>query len=341
MLTGESIPVEKVIGDTVIGSTLNKNGSVHVKATKVGRDTALSNIIKVVEEAQSSKAPIQRLADIISGYFVPIVVGIAIVTFIVWIVFVHTGQFEPALLAAISVLVIACPCALGLATPTSIMVGTGRAAENGILFKGGEFVERTHHIDTIVLDKTGTITNGKPKVTDYAGDLETLQLLASAEKASEHPLAEAIVTFAEDKGLSLLDNESFNARPGHGIEAMINETHVLIGNRKLMHDFDITIDADNEQKLAQYERQGQTAMMIAIEQELKGIIAVADTVKDTAKQAVSELQNMNIEVVMLTGDNKQTAQAIAQEVGIDRVIAEVLPEQKQNRCHFYKKKEET
>lgn len=204
----------------------------------------------------------------------------------------------------------------------------GRAAENGILFKGGEFVERTHHIDTIVLDKTGTITNGKPKVTDYAGDLETLQLLASAEKASEHPLAEAIVTFAEDKGLSLLDNESFNARPGHGIEAMINETHVLIGNRKLMHDFDITIDADNEQKLAQYERQGQTAMMIAIEQELKGIIAVADTVKDTAKQAVSELQNMNIEVVMLTGDNKQTAQAIAQEVGIDRVIAEVLPEQK-------------
>ncbi|EES41747.1 copper-exporting ATPase [Staphylococcus caprae M23864:W1] len=328
MLTGESIPVEKVIGDTVIGSTLNKNGSVHVKATKVGRDTALSNIIKVVEEAQSSKAPIQRLADIISGYFVPIVVGIAIVTFIVWIVFVHTGQFEPALLAAISVLVIACPCALGLATPTSIMVGTGRAAENGILFKGGEFVERTHHIDTIVLDKTGTITNGKPKVTDYAGDLETLQLLASAEKASEHPLAEAIVTFAEDKGLSLLDNESFNARPGHGIEAMINETHVLIGNRKLMHDFDITIDADNEQKLAQYERQGQTAMMIAIEQELKGIIAVADTVKDTAKQAVSELQNMNIEVVMLTGDNKQTAQAIAQEVGIDRVIAEVLPEQK-------------
>ena len=161
------------------------------------------------------------------------------------------------------------------------------------------------------------------------------------QKASEHPLAEAIVTFAEDKGLSLLDNESFNARPGHGIEAMINETHVLIGNRKLMHDFDITIDADNEQKLAQYERQGQTAMMIAIEQELKGIIAVADTVKDTAKQAVSELQNMNIEVVMLTGDNKQTAQTIAQEVGIDRVIAEVLPEQKQNRCHFYKKKEET
>lgn len=328
MLTGESIPVEKVIGDTVIGSTLNKNGSVHVKAIKVGRDTALSNIIKVVEEAQSSKAPIQRLADIISGYFVPIVVGIAIVTFIVWIVFVHTGRFEPALLAAISVLVIACPCALGLATPTSIMVGTGRAAENGILFKGGEFVERTHHIDTIVLDKTGTITNGKPKVTDYVGDLETLQLLASAEKASEHPLAEAIVTFAEDKGLSLLDNDSFNARPGHGIEAMINHTHVLIGNRKLMHDFDITIDTDNEQKLAQYERQGQTAMMIAIEQELKGVIAVADTVKDTAKQAVSELQNMNIEVVMLTGDNKQTAQAIAQEVGIDRVIAEVLPEQK-------------
>ena len=271
-----------------------------IKATKVGSDTALANIIKVVEEAQSSKAPIQRLADIISGYFVPVVVGISLITFIIWIIFIHFGQFEPALLAAISVLVIACPCALGLATPTSIMVGTGRAAENGILFKGGEFVERAHHIDTIVLDKTGTITNGKPKVTDYVGDQDTLQLLASAENASEHPLAEAIVNYAKDQNLTLLGNETFKAVPGLGIEATINGHRILVGNRKLMHNYDINITQELNNKLIQYEQHGQTAMVIAIEHELKGIIAVADTVKDTAKQAINHLQNMNIEVVMLT-----------------------------------------
>lgn len=337
MLTGESIPVEKTIGDAVIGSTLNKNGSLIIKATKVGSDTALANIIKVVEEAQSSKAPIQRLADIISGYFVPVVVGISLITFIIWIILIHFGQFEPALLAAISVLVIACPCALGLATPTSIMVGTGRAAENGILFKGGEFVERAHHIDTIVLDKTGTITNGKPKVTDYVGDQDTLQLLASAENASEHPLAEAIVNYAKDQNLTLLGNETFKAVPGLGIEATINGHRILVGNRKLMHNYDINITQELNNKLIQYEQHGQTAMVIAIEHELKGIIAVADTVKDTAKQAINHLQNMNIEVVMLTGDNKQTAQAIAKEVGIDRVISDVLPEEKAEQIALLQK----
>ena len=204
MLTGESIPVEKSSGDSVIGSTMNKNGSIMIEATQVGGDTALSHIIKVVEDAQSSKAPIQRLADIISGYFVPIVVSIAVITFIIWIIFVHPGQFEPALVSAISVLVIACPCALGLATPTSIMVGTGRAAENGILFKGGQFVERAHYVDTIVLDKTGTITNGQPVVTDYVGDNDTLQLLASAENASEHPLADALLLMLKIKVLIYL-----------------------------------------------------------------------------------------------------------------------------------------
>lgn len=328
MLTGESIPVEKMSGDTVIGSTLNKNGSITLRATKVGRDTALANIIKVVEEAQSSKAPIQRLADIISGYFVPVVVGIAFITFMIWILFVHLGQFEPALLAAISVLVIACPCALGLATPTSIMVGTGRAAENGILFKGGEFVERTHHIDTMILDKTGTITNGKPVVTDYDGNQTTLQLLASAENASEHPLADTIVNYAKNQDIELLENDSFNAVPGHGIVSTIQNHHVLVGNRNLMRQHHVYINNKIEDKLVQYEQHGQTAMMIAIDHELKGMIAVADTVKDTAKQAITDLKNMNIEVVMLTGDNTQTAQAIANEVGINRVIAEVLPDQK-------------
>ncbi len=222
MLTGESIPVEKNVDDTVIGSTMNKNGTITMTATKVGGDTALANIIKVVEEAQSSKAPIQRLADIISGYFVPIVVGIALLIFIVWITLVTPGTFEPALVS-ISVLVIACPCALGLATPTSIMVGTGRAAENGILFKGGEFVERTHQIDTIVLDKTGTITNGRPVVTDYHGDNQTLQLLATAEKDSEHPLAEAIVNYAKEKQLTLTETTTFKA-----ILAMVLKQRLII-----------------------------------------------------------------------------------------------------------------
>jgi len=328
MLTGESIPVEKNVEDTVIGSTMNKNGTITMTATKVGGDTALANIIKVVEEAQSSKAPIQRLADIISGYFVPIVVGIALLTFIVWFTLVTPGIFEPALVASISVLVIACPCALGLATPTSIMVGTGRAAENGILFKGGEFVERTHQIDTIVLDKTGTITNGRPVVTDYHGDDQTLQLLATAEKDSEHPLAEAIVNYAKDKHMQLTETTSFKAVPGHGIEATIEDHHILVGNRKLMAENDISLPKHISDDLINYEQDGKTAMLIAVNHSLTGIIAVADTVKEHAKDAIKQLHDMGIEVAMLTGDNKNTAQAIAKQVGIDTVIADILPEEK-------------
>ncbi|GIO27370.1 heavy metal translocating P-type ATPase [Ornithinibacillus bavariensis] len=330
MLTGESIPIEKDPGTKVIGATINKNGSIEMEATKVGKDTALASIIKVVEEAQGSKAPIQRLADIISGYFVPIVVGIAILTFIVWIVFVDPGQFEPALVAAIAVLVIACPCALGLATPTSIMVGTGKAAENGILFKGGEHLERTHQLNAIVLDKTGTITKGKPEVTDFTGDKEALQLLASAEKGSEHPLAGAIVAYATENEIDFVDVDEFHAIPGHGIEAKIAGKQVLVGNRKLMNDHQIDIKA-NEDKLVEYETNGKTAMLIAIEGEFRGIVAVADTIKETAPQAIRELKEQGLEVIMLTGDNERTAQAIGKQVGIDKVIAGVLPEEKADK----------
>lgn len=330
MLTGESIPIEKGIGEKLIGSTMNKNGSIEMEATNVGKDTALASIVKVVEEAQGSKAPIQRLADIISGYFVPIVIGIAIITFIIWIVFVQPGQLEPALVAAIAVLVIACPCALGLATPTSIMVGTGRAAESGVLFKGGEHLERTHEINTVILDKTGTITKGKPEVTDFSGDEEVLQLLASAEKGSEHPLAEAIVAYAEEKEIDFVDVDHFNAIPGHGIEATIEGKKILVGNRKLMNDHEIDIEGF-EEKLVEYEVNGKTAMLIAIDGEYRGIVAVADTIKETAPEAIKQLKDMDIEVIMLTGDNERTAQAIAKQVGIDRVIAQVLPEEKADK----------
>lgn len=327
MLTGESIPIEKDLGEQLIGSTINKNGSIEMEATKVGKDTALASIVKVVEEAQGSKAPIQRLADVISGYFVPIVVGIAILTFIIWITLVQPGQMESALVASIAVLVIACPCALGLATPTSIMVGTGKAAESGILFKGGEHLEGTHKLEAIVLDKTGTITKGKPEVTDFSGDEEALQLLASAEKGSEHPLAEAIVAYATENNIDFLDVEHFEAVPGHGIEATISGKNILVGNRKLMKDHQVDI-AGYEEKLVQYEIDGKTAMLIAIDGEYRGTVAVADTIKETAPEAIKQLQDLGIEVFMLTGDNERTAQAIAKQVGIDQVIAEVLPEEK-------------
>ncbi|WP_033827123.1 heavy metal translocating P-type ATPase [Bacillus andreraoultii] len=330
MLTGESIPIEKDPGAKLIGATINKNGSIEMEATKVGKDTALASIVKVVEEAQGSKAPIQRLADVISGYFVPIVIGIAIVTFAIWIIFVKPGQFEPALVAAIAVLVIACPCALGLATPTSIMVGTGRAAESGILFKGGEHLERTHQLQAVVLDKTGTITKGKPEVTDFTGDKETLQLLASAEKGSEHPLAGAIVAYAEENGIDFLNVDEFHAIPGHGIEAKISGKHVLVGNRKLMNDYQIDTRG-NEDKLVEFETNGKTAMLIAIDGNYRGTVAVQDTIKETAPQTIKELKDMGIEVVMLTGDNERTAEAIAKQVGIDHVIAQVLPEQKADK----------
>ncbi|HLR71924.1 MAG TPA: heavy metal translocating P-type ATPase [Pseudogracilibacillus sp.] len=330
MLTGESIPIEKDVGGSVVGSTMNKNGTIEMEATKVGKDTALASIVQAVEDAQGSKAPIQRLADVISGYFVPIVVGIAILTFFIWITFVQPGNFEAALVAGIAVLVIACPCALGLATPTSIMVGTGKGAENGILFKGGEHLERTHQLNTVILDKTGTITKGKPEVTDFTGDSELLQLLASAEKGSEHPLAEAIVTFAVEKEVSLLEVDDFEAIPGHGIRAVISDQEIFVGTRKLMHDHHIDVTQAEEQ-LMTYEANGKTAMLIAVDGKYRGIVAVADTIKETAVEAISQLKEQGLDVMMLTGDNERTAQAIAKQVGIDHVIAEVLPEEKASK----------
>ncbi|QUG85140.1 heavy metal translocating P-type ATPase [Bacillus nitratireducens] len=332
MLTGESIPVDKTIGDVVIGSTINKNGFLKVKATKVGRDTALAQIIKVVEEAQGSKAPIQRVADQISGIFVPVVVVIAIITFAVWMLFVTPGDFGGALEKMIAVLVIACPCALGLATPTSIMAGSGRSAEYGILFKGGEHLEATHRLDTVILDKTGTVTNGKPVLTDVIvadgfHEEEILRLVGAAEKNSEHPLAEAIVEGIKEKKIDIPSSETFEAIPGFGIESVVEGKQLLIGTRRLMKKFDIDIE-EVSKSMEELEREGKTAMLIAIDKEYAGIVAVADTVKDTSKAAIARLKKMGLDVVMITGDNTQTAQAIAKQVGIDHVIAEVLPEGK-------------
>ncbi|AXY10792.1 copper-translocating P-type ATPase [Bacillus thuringiensis LM1212] len=332
MLTGESIPVDKKIGDVVIGSTMNKNGFLKVKATKVGRDTALAQIIKVVEEAQGSKAPIQRVADQISGIFVPVVVLIAIITFAVWMIFVTPGDFGGALEKMIAVLVIACPCALGLATPTSIMAGSGRSAEYGILFKGGEHLEATHRLDTVILDKTGTVTNGKPVLTDVIvadrfHEEEILRLVGAAEKNSEHPLAEAIVEGIKEKKIDIPSSETFEAIPGFGIESVVEGKQLLIGTRRLMKKFNIDIE-EVSKSMEELEREGKTAMLIAINKEYAGIVAVADTVKDTSKSAIARLKKMGLDVVMITGDNTQTAQAIAGQVGIDHVIAEVLPEGK-------------
>ncbi len=332
MITGESIPVDKTVGDVVIGSTINKNGFLKVKATKVGKDTALAQIIKVVEEAQGSKAPIQRLADVISGIFVPIVVGIAIVTFLVWYFVVSPGEFAVALEKLIAVLVIACPCALGLATPTSIMTGSGRAAEYGILFKGGEHLEATHRLDTVILDKTGTVTNGKPTLTDVIlsnrfEEKEFLKLVGTAERNSEHPLAEAIVEGIKERGIELSSTEHFEAIPGFGIESKVESKSLLIGTRRLMEKNNIDV-GNILPKMENLEKQGKTAMLVAIDHQFAGVIAVADTIKETSRKAIERLKNMGLEVVMITGDNKQTAQAIANEVGIDHVIAEVLPEGK-------------
>ncbi|PTY80780.1 copper-translocating P-type ATPase [Heyndrickxia sporothermodurans] len=332
MLTGESIPIDKAVGDAVIGSTINKNGFLKIKATKVGKDTALAQIIKVVEEAQGSKAPIQRLADVISGIFVPIVVGIAVITFLIWYFFVSPGEFAEALEKFIAVLVIACPCALGLATPTSIMAGSGRAAEFGILFKGGEHLETTHRIDTIILDKTGTVTNGKPSLTDAIlaegmDEKEFLTLVGTAESNSEHPLAEAIVEGIKEKGIELLASETFEAIPGFGIQSTVNGKQLFIGTRRLMAKRNISVQ-DQLAKMENLEKQGKTAMLVAIDGHFAGIVAVADTIKETSKEAISRLHSMGLDVVMITGDNTQTAQAIADQVGIKKVIAEVLPEGK-------------
>lgn len=331
MLTGESIPVEKAVGSNVIGASINKTGFIKYKATKVGKDTALAQIIKLVEDAQGSKAPIAKMADVISAYFVPIVIGLAIFSAIAWLIAGETPVF--ALTIFISVLVIACPCALGLATPTAIMVGTGKGAENGVLIKGGEALEITHKINTIVFDKTGTITEGKPVVTDIISrgkEKEVLlALAASAEKGSEHPLGEAIVREAIEKNIELKSLEKFNAIPGHGIEVVIENQSILLGNLKLMKEKSINID-ELRVESDRLANEGKTPMFIAINNSLEGIIAVADTVKPSSIDAIKELHNMGIKVAMITGDNKKTAEAIAKQVGIDIVLSEVLPKDKAN-----------
>ena len=332
MITGESIPVEKGAGDEVIGATINKTGSFKFQATKVGKDTVLAQIIKLVEQAQGSKAPIQRLADVISSYFVPAVIVTATVTFVVWYIFGPTPAFTYALLNFVAVMIIACPCALGLATPTAIMVGTGKGAENGVLIRSGGALETAHKIKAIILDKTGTLTQGKPVVTDLVPANGTpeellLKLAASAERGSEHPLGEAIVAAAKEKGLELADAREFQAIPGHGIEASVDGRLVVLGNQKLMVDRGFSLNGLGE-KAALLSDQGKTSMFVALNGELAGIVAVADTVKAGSKEAVAELHRMGIEVAMLTGDNRRTANAIAKQLGIDRVLAEVLPEGK-------------
>ena len=333
MLTGESIPVEKSIGDKVTGASINKNGSIKFRAEKIGSDTALAQIIKLVEDAQGKKAPIAKLADTVSGYFVPVVIVISLVSALLWFI-VGNKDLEFVLTIFISVLVIACPCALGLATPTAIMVGTGKGAENGILIKGGEALELAHKVDTIIFDKTGTITQGKPTVTDIIlnGNINEnylLQIAASSEKGSEHPLGEAIVKYAEDKNIELMKVKTFKAIPGHGIEVTIDNKNVLLGNKKLMNDRNISL-GKLQQKSDELASDGKTPMYIALDNNLEAIIAVADVVKESSKRAIEKLHSMGIKVAMVTGDNQKTANAIAKEVGIDIVLAEVLPQDKCN-----------
>lgn len=339
MLTGESMPVTKKVGDSVIGATINKYGSFTFNATKIGKDTALAQIVKLVEEAQGSKAPIQRLADKVSGIFVPTVIGLAVITFVATYFLIG---FTPALISAVTVLVIACPCALGLATPTAVMVGTGKGAENGILIKSAEHLESAHRVTTVVLDKTGTITKGKPEITNIVtiGSISEnvlLQLAATAEKGSEHPLGEAIVNGAKEKGMPFKEVSGFNAIPGHGIEVDIEGKKIRIGNKKWMIKNNISFDLLIEQ-MEKLESEGKTAMLMAMDEELVGMIAVADTVKETSAESIRQLKKMGIEVIMITGDNQRTAVTIAKQVGIDRVLAEVLPEDKSNEVDKLKSK---
>lgn len=332
MLTGESVPVEKQVGDDVIGATVNQHGRLVFKATKVGKDTTLAQIIRVVQEAQGSKAPIQRIADRISGIFVPIVVGISLLAFIISYFLLEPYLFAEALEKAMAVLVIACPCALGLATPTSIMAGSGRAAEWGILFKGGEHLERAQQTTMVILDKTGTVTNGTPELTDIIiydnrEREQVLRLAGAAEKNSEHPLAQAIVEGIAKEKVVLADPESFEAIPGFGVKAEVDGRKILIGTRRLMNQSGLDTTHIEEQ-LVQLEEQGKTAMIISVDQESAGILAVADTVKETSRSAIERLRQMGLKVAMITGDNRRTAEAIAKQVGISDVSAEVLPEGK-------------
>ena len=333
MITGESIPVDKAKGDTVVGATMNKSGTFTYKATKVGSDTMLAQIIKLVSEAQGSKAPIQRLADTVSSYFVPAVLMLAFSTFGVWYVFGPAPSFLFAMLNTVAVLIIACPCAMGLATPTAIMVGTGIGAQHGILIKDAESLETANKIQTVIFDKTGTLTNGKPEVTDiitanHIQGEDILKFAASIEKGSEHSLADAIVKEAEKGNITLSPVEKFQAIPGHGVTGVVENKRISFGNRRLMEKEDISL-SNVEKMVVDLENDGKTVMLLALDGNLSALIAVADTIKDSAKKGVAALKKKGIEVVMITGDNTRTANAIAKKLGIDRVLAEVLPNQKE------------
>ncbi len=346
MLTGESMPVEKRPGDEVFGATLNRTGAFRFRATKVGSETALQQIVRLVQEAQGSKAPIARLADAVSGVFTPIVLGIAIVTFAAWLVAAPDAKLATALVRAVSVLIIACPCALGLATPTAILVGTGRGAEIGVLIKGGQALETAHQVRTIVFDKTGTITRGQPAVTDILPcdrlpEEELLRLAASAERPSEHSLGEAIVRAARQRGIALGEPEDFDAVAGHGIEATLEGKRLLVGNRALLAECGVPLGAAAERLLADLASAGKTPMLLAIDGRLAGVIAVADPVKPEAQQAVETLRRMGLEMVMMTGDDRRTAMAVASQVGIEQVFAEVLPREKAEQVKQLRQEKKT
>jgi P-type Cu+ transporter len=343
-ITGESIPLDKVKGDEVIGATINKNGLLKVRATKIGHDTVLSQIITLVEEAKTGKAKLEKMVDQVAKYFVPAIILIAIGVFLGWY-FIGNAGLTYSILAFVSVMIIACPCALGLATPAALMMGAGKGAENGILYKGGEHIEIASKVDTVVFDKTGTLTEGKPSVTDIItldqiDNRQLLRLAAIAEFGSEHPLAQAIIAKAKKEGAEVIVSpDSFEAVAGHGLQAVYSNQNILIGNRKMMFDNRLSIDANVETRLSQLEQEGKTAVLVSINNRLSGIIAIADTIKEGAKEVIEKLKNQRIEPIMLTGDNERTAKAVATKIGIDRVIAQVLPYQKEEIVANLKTKE--
>ena len=342
-ITGESIPVDKVKGDEVIGATINKNGLLKVRATKIGQDTVLSQIITLVEEAKTGKAKLEKMVDQVAKYFVPAIIIIAIGVFLGWY-FIGNAGLTYSILAFVSVMIIACPCALGLATPAALMMGAGKGAEYGILYKGGEHIEIAGKVNIIVFDKTGTLTEGKPSVTDIIAfdqmdNLELLRLAAIAESGSEHPLAQAVIGKAKKEGIGVVSPDSFEAVVGHGLQAVYINQNIMIGNRKMMYDNKISVDAITETRLSQLEQEGKTAVLVSINNRLSGIIAIADTIKEEAKEVIEKLKNQGIESIMLTGDNERTAKAVASQIGIDTVIAEVLPYQKEEIVANLKTKE--
>jgi Cu+-exporting ATPase len=332
MISGEPIPVEKTPGDKVIGATVNGTGSLIIEAEKVGSDTMLAQIVQMVADAQRSRAPIQKLADVVSGYFVPAVIGIAAIAFVAWLLVGPEPRLTYAIIVAVSVLIIACPCALGLATPMSIMVATGKGATMGVLFKNAEAIETLRKVNTLVVDKTGTLTEGKPKLTDVvpAPDFDentVLRLAASLEKGSEHPLAAAIVKGAEKRGFTLTSSNDFQSITGKGVAGTVDGRKVLLGNRRLLNDFSVS-SGEMDVKVSAMSKEGKTAMYVAVDNRIAGIVAVADPIKETTPDAIRQLQKQNIRIVMLTGDNRTTAEAVAGKLGLDEVEAEVLPDEK-------------